>query len=133
MLIILYHHLLFSLLLTYVYYFFFMSFYSFASFIFFSFVFFICYLPFLFFQFLHLYLVSFFLFVFFFKQKPAYEMRISDWSSDVCSSDLTATMLLLDAQGRLRSTLDIHESAGITIGKVRRVLGDGNDGAATGT
>src|SRR3546814_9997624 len=29
--------------------------------------------------------VSFF---FFFKQKTAYEMRISDWSSDVCSSDL---------------------------------------------
>src|SRR3546814_14424022 len=28
---------------------------------------------------------------FFFKQKTAYEMRISDWSSDVCSSDLTAT------------------------------------------
>src|SRR3546814_9971566 len=25
---------------------------------------------------------------FFFKQKTAYEMRISDWSSDVCSSDL---------------------------------------------
>src|SRR3546814_4999560 len=32
-----------------------------------------------------LYLVYF---VFFFKQKTAYEMRISDWSSDVCSSDL---------------------------------------------
>src|SRR3546814_10600145 len=30
----------------------------------------------------------FFVFVFFFKQKTAYEMRISDWSSDVCSSDL---------------------------------------------
>src|SRR3546814_7406027 len=29
-----------------------------------------------------------FLFIFFFKQKTAYEMRISDWSSDVCSSDL---------------------------------------------
>src|SRR3546814_20460676 len=29
-----------------------------------------------------------FLCVFFFKQKTAYEMRISDWSSDVCSSDL---------------------------------------------
>src|SRR3546814_2135724 len=29
-----------------------------------------------------------YLFVFFFKQKTAYEMRISDWSSDVCSSDL---------------------------------------------
>src|SRR3546814_9093817 len=28
------------------------------------------------------------LFIFFFKQKTAYEMRISDWSSDVCSSDL---------------------------------------------
>src|SRR3546814_13488266 len=28
--------------------------------------------------------------VFFFKQKTAYEMRISDWSSDVCSSDLSA-------------------------------------------
>src|SRR3546814_7335939 len=27
----------------------------------------------------------------FFKQKTAYELRISDWSSDVCSSDLTAT------------------------------------------
>src|SRR3546814_4086866 len=36
--------------------------------------------------------ISFFclfvIFFFFFKQKTAYEMRISDWSSDVCSSDL---------------------------------------------
>src|SRR3546814_11940757 len=31
-----------------------------------------------------------FLFFFFFKRKPEYEMRISDWSSDVCSSDLVA-------------------------------------------
>src|SRR3546814_9476425 len=30
----------------------------------------------------------YFLDFFFFKQKTAYEMRISDWSSDVCSSDL---------------------------------------------
>src|SRR3546814_3419165 len=30
------------------------------------------------------------LFFFFFKQKTAYEMRISDWSSDVCSSDLVS-------------------------------------------
>src|SRR3546814_14647661 len=29
---------------------------------------------------------------FFFKQKTAYEMRISDWSSDVCSSDLLKTV-----------------------------------------
>src|SRR3546814_2282306 len=31
-----------------------------------------------------------FICIFFFKQKTAYEMRISDWSSDVCSSDLTS-------------------------------------------
>src|SRR3546814_14545547 len=33
-----------------------------------------------------------FLCFFFFKQKTAYEMRISDWSSDVCSSDLSKRM-----------------------------------------
>src|SRR3546814_19463817 len=33
--------------------------------------------------------------VFFFKQKTAYEMRISDWSSDVCSSDLLAALALV--------------------------------------
>src|SRR3546814_3160798 len=33
------------------------------------------------------------LFFFFFKQKTAYEMRISDWSSDVCSSDLAGASL----------------------------------------
>src|SRR3546814_1586165 len=32
---------------------------------------------------------------FFFKQKTAYEMRISDWSSDVCSSDLLVGERLL--------------------------------------
>src|SRR3546814_15186715 len=31
------------------------------------------------------------IFFFFFKQKTAYELRISDWSSDVCSSDLQAS------------------------------------------
>src|SRR3546814_3946401 len=35
--------------------------------------------------------VCFCIVFFFFKQKTAYEMRISDWSSDVCSSDLSAT------------------------------------------
>src|SRR3546814_1511069 len=39
--------------------------------------------------------------VFFFKQKTAYEMRISDWSSDVCSSDLPREMLGDDLQPRL--------------------------------
>src|SRR3546814_3670113 len=46
-----------------------------------------CLLPFLTFIFCIDSLLSFFCF-FFFKQKTAYEMRISDWSSDVCSSDL---------------------------------------------
>src|SRR3546814_7868754 len=40
--------------------------------------------------------------VFFVTQKTAYEMRISDWSADVCSSDLT---VLLDMDGTL---LDLH-------------------------
>src|SRR3546814_4901294 len=35
------------------------------------------------------FVLSRFVILFFFKQKTAYEMRISDWSSDVCSSDLT--------------------------------------------
>src|SRR3546814_1765799 len=35
------------------------------------------------------------LFFFFFKQKTAYEMRISDWSSDVCSSDLIGCRYVL--------------------------------------
>src|SRR3546814_8053797 len=33
---------------------------------------------------------------FFFKQKTAYEMRISDWSSDVCSSDLSTVTISFD-------------------------------------
>src|SRR3546814_3709649 len=37
---------------------------------------------------------------FFFKQKTAYEMRISDWSSDVCSSDLMARPARWDCDGR---------------------------------
>src|SRR3546814_7634410 len=44
--------------------------------------------------------VSFVLF-FFFKQKTAYEMRISDWSSDVCSSDLNQADPYLDIQNRI--------------------------------
>src|SRR3546814_5923648 len=42
-------------------------------------------------------------FFFFFKQKTAYEMRISDWSSDVCSSDLA--ILDLVPQPRLAQRL----------------------------
>src|SRR3546814_1939474 len=51
-------------------------------------------------------MVMFCVFVFFFfKQKTAYEMRISDWSSDVCSSDL------LEQMRRLRSErLDLMQA-----------------------
>src|SRR3546814_10382032 len=38
-------------------------------------------------------------FLFFFKQKTAYEMRISDWSSDVCSSDIAALRRVSQADG----------------------------------
>src|SRR3546814_10739251 len=37
---------------------------------------------------------------FFFKQKTAYEWRISDWSSDVCSSDLLGDQYVVDSQRR---------------------------------
>src|SRR3546814_7125624 len=40
--------------------------------------------------------------VFFFKQKTAYEMRISDWSSDVCSSDLFERWLRTSAGAFLK-------------------------------
>src|SRR3546814_9496325 len=40
------------------------------------------------------------MFVVFFKQKTAYEMRISDWSSDVCSSDLLMAKDILGAHAR---------------------------------
>src|SRR3546814_2830847 len=43
-------------------------------------------------------------FIFFFKQKTAYEMRISDWSSDVCSSDLANSESLHDYEDRIRGT-----------------------------
>src|SRR3546814_7859869 len=44
---------------------------------------------------------------FFFKQKTAYEMRISDWSSDVCSSDLFAQIGLAAAGGILQHFLAV--------------------------
>src|SRR3546814_4939932 len=47
-----------------------------------------CCTYFVFFDYLICVFCSILWFFFFFKQKTAYEMRISDWSSDVCSSDL---------------------------------------------
>src|SRR3546814_4502736 len=53
---------------------------------------------------------------FFFKQKTAYEMRISDWSSDVCSSDLTTTvaenrLYLSPSRGPDQTTLSFNTFA----------------------
>src|SRR3546814_1962788 len=57
--------------------------------------------------------------VFFFKQKTAYEMRISDWSSDVCSSDLARQLVrdlfdLIAAKLRLDAVVnyDLVENSG---------------------
>src|SRR3546814_5368999 len=56
-------------------------------------------------------------FVFFFKQKTAYELRISDWSSDVCSSDLddfssqtyeNGSSVAFDGSGGANSTIDVN-------------------------
>src|SRR3546814_2501150 len=51
-------------------------------------------------------LVLLFLCFFFCKQKTAYEMRISDWSSDVCSSDLVALRSDRRARGIPRAWLE---------------------------
>src|SRR3546814_2181519 len=49
---------------------------------------------------------------FFFKQKTAYELRISDWSSDVCSSDLIVRVRRHSAtKRRARSSFDVAASA----------------------
>src|SRR3546814_6362978 len=49
---------------------------------------------------------------FFFKQKTAYEMRISDWSSDVCSSDLDLVQALRALVGEQRRDPAAHGVAG---------------------
>src|SRR3546814_16340102 len=54
-------------------------------------------------------------FFFFFKLKTAYEMRISDWSSDVCSSDLHLAAIIAgapcgDQRSRFRRRLDYHRA-----------------------
>src|SRR3546814_6082252 len=53
---------------------------------------------------------------FFFKQKTAYEMRISDWSSDVCSSDLFSNAPERDADRLDREIIEAERRwPGITV------------------
>src|SRR3546814_6682960 len=47
-----------------------------------------------------------------FKQKPAYEIRISDWSSDVCSSDLFTRWFVGGELNTCHNALDRHVEAG---------------------
>src|SRR3546814_13190077 len=74
--------------------------------------------------------------VFFFKQKTAYEMRISDWSSDVCSSDLVdavaarggdraaiGRMADVPVAGAGRIDLDAAVEPGLAQARTQRALG----------
>src|SRR3546814_9108539 len=67
---------------------------------------------------------------FFFKQKTAYEMRISDWSSDVCSSDLPQALHLDAVRGEVPGRI------GVLLGRLQQRLGgnaaDIQAGAAEG-
>src|SRR3546814_10232307 len=63
---------------------------------------------------------------FFFKQKTAYEMRISDWSSDVCSSDLAVVARWPGSQLALAHWLGIAEAAQL----LGRVFAGGEHGPA---
>src|SRR3546814_2572085 len=67
----------------------------------------------------HVYVLLVFVCFFFFKQKTAYDLRISDWSSDVCSSDLKAGLVELTDDDR--ATL-----YGAMLDLAARAQGDGN-------
>src|SRR3546814_6041361 len=63
-----------------------------------------------------------FSFFFFFKQKTAYEMRISDWSSDVCSSDLaTRADRNVALRQRIVALAQRHKRYGVGRSEERRV------------
>src|SRR3546814_1226894 len=65
--------------------------------------------------------------MFFFKQKPAYEMRISDWSSDVCSSDLSTGRPVASMRRHGRFPHWIRSSAGLARGEAEAVDVEGGE------
>src|SRR3546814_15902599 len=74
---------------------------------------------------------------FFFKQKTAYEMRISDWSSDVCSSDLlqgAGQGILQPVLAVQRDAVGVEALADLLPGEIRasRVLEAVHDAGADG-
>src|SRR3546814_3229696 len=82
------------------------------------------------------YLSSYVLGLFFFEQKTAYDMRISSWSSDVCSSDLDfstfPTVLLLSTLFRLALSIATtrmiltHAEAGHIVEQFGQMVAGGN-------
>src|SRR3546814_116239 len=58
------------------------------------------------------------MFVFLFKEKTAYEVRISDWSSDLCSSDLQAKLVLkqIEATQLIAAQADAGPAGPVTVG-----------------
>src|SRR3546814_14217957 len=80
-------------------------------------------------------------FFFFFKQKTAYEMRISDWSSDVCSSDLIIVNdkrltervdYWLKLEDRLTRELAIDKTLHTPVNFIVHTIQEVNDGLAHG-
>src|SRR3546814_137719 len=71
---------------------------------------------------------------FFFKQKTAYEMRISDWSSDVCSSDLNPQVnRRRRTVSAMASTIMIVPAMGISQSKTQTALGSSSAGGTGGS
>ncbi len=65
-------------------------------------------------------------FLFFFKQKTAYEILASDWSSDVCSSDLETQKAVVTGVEMFRKTLDYGEAGdnvGVLLRGIQREIG----------
>src|SRR3546814_4095060 len=62
------------------------------------------------------------MFFFFFKQKTAYEMRISDWSSDVCSSDLFFAALRTGSLVAVEGQPSLSEGDISRIAAARRIV-----------
>src|SRR3546814_4587528 len=73
---------------------------------------------------------------FFFKQKTAYEMRISDWSSDVCSSDLVKSGQGVCAIGTQKDRIESQRRSsgrlGVTPSRIERAIGVGNQRGRAG-
>src|SRR3546814_10286303 len=68
----------------------------------------------------------YFVFVFFFKQKTAYEMRISDWSSDVCSSDLSVAPPTPDPRWRRMLWMALAINLAMFLGEIVAGIASGS-------